>query len=133
MLKNFKTEGTAGVGVLVRLTLLFAAVTALSVFAFAVLAYLLPDLLAYSALLATLAVALGAFAASFYLSSRAGKKGWLCGLAVGAAVFALLTLAALIINHGGFTSNTVFRLVIVLLSSEIGGIIGVGRRDRKYI
>lgn len=133
MLKNFKTEGTVGVGVLVRLTLLFAAVTALSVFAFAVLAYLLPDLLAYSALLATLSVALGAFAASFYLSSRAGKKGWLCGLAVGAAVFALLTLAALIINHGGFTSNTVFRLVIVLLSSEIGGIIGVGRRDRKYI
>lgn len=133
MLKNFKTEGTAGVGVLIRLTLLFATITALSVFAFAVLAYLLPDLLAYSALLATLAVALGAFAASFYLSSRAGKKGWLCGLAVGAAVFALLTLLALIINHGGFTSNTVFRLVIVMLSSEIGGIIGVGRRDRKYI
>lgn len=133
MLKNFKTEGTAGVGVLIRLTLLFAAITALSIFAFAVLAYLLPDLLAYSALLATLAVALGAFAASFYLSSQAGKKGWLCGLAVGAAVFALLTLAALIINHGGFTSNTVFRLVIVILSSEIGGIIGVGHRDRKYI
>lgn len=133
MLKNFKTEGTAGLGILIRLTLLFAAITALSVFAFAVLAYLLPDLLAYSALLATLAVALGAFAASFYLSLRAGKKGWLCGLAVGVAVFALLTLAALIINHGGFTSNTVFRLVIVLLSSEIGGIIGVGRRDRKYI
>lgn len=134
MLKISGNESTTGAGVIIKAALLFTGVTALCVIAFAALSCLFPALLAYSVLLATASAALGAFATAFYLSLRAGSKGWLCGLVTGASVFTVLTLASLFINHGGFSSNTLFRLIIIMLSAEIGGIAGVNRRqNKKYI
>ena len=38
------------------------------------------------------------------------------------------------INRGGLTQNTLFRFVILMLSSVIGGILGVNRKSQhKYI
>ena len=76
----------------------------------------------------------GAFAAAFYLSGKNGSRGWLTGAAVGGIVFCVLTLISLMINRGGLTQNTLFRFVILMLSSVIGGILGVNRKSQhKYI
>ena len=56
------------------------------------------------------------------------------GIIIGAICFITVTLIALIISKGGFTANTLFHLIIFLLSGIIGGIVGVNRKNnRKYI
>ena len=87
-----------------------------------------------AALFATLSVAAGDFAAAFSLAKDSRKNGWLSGLIVGGVTFAVLTAVALALHGGGVTVTTVFRFVILMLSSLIGGILGVGKADaRKYL
>lgn len=83
--------------------------------------------LKYAAVFATVSAAAGAFTSAWFLARKTGAKGWLIGLAVGFAAFAVITLASLIINRGAVTGNTLFHLVIIILSAMIGGVLGVNK------
>ena len=88
----------------------------------------------FAAPFATVSVAAGTFLAALYTSRRIGDKGYLNGLIIGAATFGIVTLASLIISKEGLSLNTLFHFVIIVLSSLMGGILGVNwRKNRKYI
>jgi len=83
---------------------------------------------------ATVSVALGSLFASMYAAKKIGDRGYLIGALVGLAVFAVITIIALILNEGNFTNNTIFHFVIIVLASIIGGIVGVNKdKSKKYI
>lgn len=89
---------------------------------------------AFAAPLATASVSAGTFAASFYNSYKLGDKGYLVGLLTGGAVFLVVLIASLMVTEKGFTINTIFHFVIMLLAGLTGGIWGVNRRiNKKYI
>ena len=84
---------------------------------------------AFAPLFATLSVSAGAFAAAFYQAKKARKKGWLYGLLTGGITFAFLTVIGLAFGDGNVTLTSLFRLIILLLASLIGGILGVGKAE----
>ncbi len=89
--------------------------------------------LKYSPVFASISVALGVLTGSYYLSSKKGNKGFLTGLCIGGIAFIIITLVGLIINQGGIGINTLFHLIITVLSGIIGGVLGVNKRPKKYI
>ncbi|MBQ8203805.1 MAG: TIGR04086 family membrane protein [Clostridia bacterium] len=109
-------------------------VTAVSVAAFsAAILFLKLDRI-YAPAFATVSLALGSFFASRFTARRIGEKGYLVGLITGLVFFCIVTLFALVFdgNGGGFT--TLFRFIIVMLASLIGGISGVNKgKNKKYI
>ena len=114
--------------------LIGAIVTAVFIVLFALVMYLSGAAFKYAPVFATLSVALGNLAASFFTAKRQGNRGWLVGAIMGGITFILITLISLIINRGGVTLNTLFHFIIIMLSSLIGGIIGVNNgKSHKYI
>ncbi len=108
--------------------------SAVSIFLFATIMYFLEGGYRYSPLFATICLAIGCFAAALYLGNKIGKNGILIGLAVGGVVFIVATLVTLLVNSGALSVHTLLRLIIFLLASMIGAIIGVNRKDsQKYI
>lgn len=101
---------------------------------FSALIYFLGIDRSYSSPFGTLALAIGGFLSSRYAAGKIGDRGYLVGLLIGAVSFAVVTLIGMILNSGGLTLNTLFRFVITLLSSVIGGILGVNKgKNKKYI
>ncbi|MBR4116903.1 MAG: TIGR04086 family membrane protein [Clostridia bacterium] len=119
---------------LLKAVIIWVIVSAAAIFAFAAVMYFLEGGYEYSPLFATVAVALGGFAAAFYLGNALGKNGILIGLSVGGISFIIITLVTLLINSGAVSMHILLRLIIMLLTSLIGAIIGVNRKaERKYI
>ncbi len=119
---------------LLKSVILFAVFSIAAVFIFALALYFLEGGYEYSPLLATISLAIGCFATAFYLGFKLGKNGILIGLAVGGTVFIIASLITLFVNSGAVSVHILLRLVILLLSSLIGAIIGVNRKDnQKYI
>ena len=109
-------------------------VTALSLCASAAAMLCLEADHALAAPIATVCVSLGALVGSYFSSYKIGDKGYKIGAIIGLLFFAVITIISLIIKHGGFTANSIFHLVIIVLSSIIGGIMGVNKKlRRKYI
>lgn len=89
---------------------------------------------AYSVPFATVSLALGSFAAAYYVSRKSERKGYIIGTVIGLVSFAAVTVISLIVNKSGLTLNTLFHFIIVLLASAIGGILGVNKgKNKKYI
>ncbi|MCQ2448702.1 MAG: TIGR04086 family membrane protein [Clostridia bacterium] len=86
---------------------------------------------AFAAPLATLCLALGAMVGAFDIAYSRGKKGYLVGLVLGGCDFILITCAGMLIREGSFTRNTLFHSIIILLTAMIGGILGVGKKEKK--
>ena len=83
---------------------------------------------------ATISVAVGSMAAAFYTARKFGSKGYLIGLLVGIITFLAVTVISLIVSGGALSTNTLFRFLIIVISSLIGGILGINlQRDKKYI
>ena len=87
----------------------------------------------YAPVFGSVAVGLGSLVGAMRHSAKKKSKGYLTGLAFGGATFLIVTLIGLILNGGGLTSNTVFHLIIIMLSSLSGGILGVNMGGKKYI
>lgn len=88
----------------------------------------------YAPVFATVSVGAGCFDAAFFTAKKQGNRGWLAGAVIGGITFVLITLVSLIINSGGVTVNTLFHFIIIMLSSLIGGILGVNKgKNHKYI
>ena len=87
----------------------------------------------YSPVCATVSVAVGVFADAFCLSSKKGSKGLFHGLIIGFSTFVLVTLVGLILNNGAIGINTLFHLIIFVLSGLIGGVLGVNKKPKSFI
>ncbi len=85
----------------------------------------------YAPLLGTLSVAFSILITAYLQASKIKKKGFLIGFIIGIVNFILIFLISLIINGSGITYNTLFHLVIFLLSGLIGGILGVNKTTNK--
>lgn len=114
--------------------LIWIAVTFAFILVFAAVMYLIEGGYEYSPLFATISAAMGTLFSSMYLSRKVGKNGLLIGGAVGIAVFVILVLLSFVMNDSQMGINTLFRFIIIMLSSLIGGVIGVNRNNNpKYI
>ena len=118
---------------IIKTALILIAVSLIGVLIFATVMYFLEGGYEFSPLFATVSVALGCLVSSLFLARSIGKKGLLIGGAVGFVTFIILTLIALVVNNSGITVNTLFRFIIIMLASIIGGIIGVNKKQEKYI
>lgn len=88
---------------------------------------------AYAAPFATISIAVGSFIASHYTAKKIGDKGYLVGLIIGVVVFLAITAISLILGNS-LSLNTLFHFIIILLSSIVGGIMGVNKNGhKKYI
>lgn len=117
---------------IIGIVLQIAVSTAAVVF-FAFMMYFLELENKYSPVLGSVALAIGSFAGSYFLSSKKGNKGYICGLTDGFITFLVVTIVGMIINKGNITINTLFHLVIIVLAGVIGGILGVNRKNKSYI
>lgn len=135
MLKEiFKSSGDKKYAVYIKGMILGVFTTAAFMLVFASLMYLLKIGGGYASPFATVSLAAGSFAAAFYSAKHIGSKGYLTGMIVGLLTFALVTVISLIVDRSGLSINTLFHLIIILLSSIIGGIVGVNRnKSKKYI
>lgn len=88
---------------------------------------------AYATPFATISVAIGCFNAARHTAKKIGDKGYLVGLIIGSVVFTVITALSLILGNG-LSINTLFHLIIMMLSSLVGGITGVNKnKHKKYI
>ena len=135
MFKDFSKGNTDKLGLIFLKGVIFGLITTLLLMmGFSALILALDIDRAYAQVLSTVSVAAGCFVASLYSAHKIGGRGYLVGLIIGVVTFSIITIISLIINKGGLTSNTLFRLAIVVLSSMIGGIVGVNRgKNKKYI
>ena len=122
------------VGLIIKSVLVFLISGIIAVLLFAVGMYFLEGGYNYSPLFATVSVAVGCFMSSLYLGIKFRKNGILIGIAVGGVVFIVITIISLLVNSSAVGVHTLLRLVILLLSSLIGGVFGVNRNTNpKYI
>ncbi len=115
--------------------LILEAITTVTVmFIFAAVLYFLEGGYQFSPLFATISLGIGCFAASFYVSRKFGKRGLLNGAIVGGVTFIIITLVALMASKDIFSINTLFKLIILMLMSFIGGVLGVNtKQNQKFI
>lgn len=113
--------------------LIQTAVTFILVAVFALIINLADLDYKYAPVFGSVAVGLGSLAGAMRYSAKKKSKGYLIGLAFGGTTFLIVTLIGLILNGGGLTLNTLFHLIIIMLSSLSGGIIGVNKGGKKYI
>lgn len=119
---------------IIKAVIVFLITSFLSVLLFAVGMFYLEGGYQYSPLYATISVAVGCFLTSFYLGSKLQKNGMIIGLLLGALIFTIITLITFLFNKGGVSINILLRLIILILSSMIGAVIGVNRNfQQKYI
>ncbi len=129
-----KTKSGFNYGLIIKTALINIGVTGLFIGIFAVIMYLAQIGFEYSAVLATVSLAAGSLVSAFYAAKKIGRKGFLTGLIVGAVTFLTVTLISLFVDKGGVTVNTLFHLIIIMLSALIGGILGVNKAtNKKYI
>lgn len=75
---------------------------------------------------------LGALVGGFVSAKIRKKNGLVMGAANGAIMFALLTIISLIIG-GALSVLTVIRLILLVLASTLGGIMGVNMRKKEKL
>ena len=89
---------------------------------------------AYSVPFATISVAVGIFLASYYTAKKIGDKGYLIGIITSVTVFLFITVLSFALGKPSLNINTLFHLIIMLLSGTVGGIMGVNSdKKQRYI
>lgn len=108
--------------------------TAISIGIFAAVMLFLQTDSSIAVIFATISVAAGCFVSSFYLARKIKAKGYIIGALTGLITFSVVTLVSLMIDKSGVSVNTLFHLIIFMLSSLSGGIMGVNKAaNKKYI
>ncbi len=111
-----------GVGITILCMLIFAAIMLFAKFD-----------REYAVPFATISLAVGTLFAARFASGKIGSKGYLVGLIIGVVVFLILLVISIVINRSSLGVNTLFHFIIIVLSSLIGGISGVNKRNKKLI
>ena len=128
------SKNSLKLSIIIKTVLMGLMFTLIPMVVFALLMYSLQIKYEYSSLFGTLSVAIGLFVSSFLTAKKKAKNGMVTGLIIGVIAFLLVFVISLILNGGGITYNTLFHLIIFVLSSVIGGILGVNKAvNKKYI
>lgn len=134
MFKDVNKNRNINFGFLIKGILSFIVSTAIAMTVFAIVTYFAEIDSKYAPVFGTVSVAFGTFITAYILSKNIGQKGYLNGFLIAVTVFILNTLISLIIDDGGVTVNTLFHLIIYVLSGVIGGVMGVNKKaNTKYI
>lgn len=108
--------------------------TGLFILIFSAVLFFLEKGFNYAPIFATVAVAIGSLAASYFAANKMGNKGLLNGFLIGIFTFIIILLISLIVDKGAITINTFFHFIIIMLASLIGGVMGVNKKSqKKYI
>lgn len=83
--------------------------------------------------LSSLALGIGGFFGSRYVAKKIREKGYLCGLIIGIVLFSVNTVISMALGGFAFTWMSVIRLVIILLMSMLGGILGINSASTKSL
>lgn len=119
---------------LLKVLLILVIATVLSMLLFAAVLYFLGGGFQYSPLFASISLGLGCLVAAFFASKKIGQKGLLVGSIIGGTVFVIITLISLMASKDIFTLNTLFKLIILMLMSFIGGVLGVNsKQNQRFI
>ena len=119
---------------LLRVLLIEVVVTVTSMFMFSGILYFLEGGYQFSPLFATISLGIGCLASAFYVSKKTGKNGLLNGSIVGGITLVLVILIGLMVSKDIFSLNTLFKVIIIMLLSFIGGVLGVNsKQNQKYI
>ncbi len=78
-------------------------------------------------IVSSICLVVGSFFAGFLSAKKIGSGGIVCGLVVAFVTFLIVFIISLILDPTGITFNTMIHFIITLLSSLIGGIIGVNK------
>ena len=116
---------------LIKVLVILLLSTALSMLLFAAVLYFLEGGYEYSPLFASISLGIGCFLASLYAAKKIGQKGLLVGSIIGGITFIIITLVSLMASKDIFTLNTLFKLIILMLSSFIGGVLGVNSKQNQ--
>ncbi|MBQ3052419.1 MAG: TIGR04086 family membrane protein [Clostridia bacterium] len=118
---------------IIKATIIEILVAAVFICIFGLLMMILELNKIYSPLLANISISIATLVSSYITSKKIGNKGYLTGLIVGGVTFLIITLISFIIDDGSITTNTLFHLIIIILSGMIGGVLGVNKKQEKYI
>lgn len=118
---------------IIKATIIEILVAAVFICIFGLLMMILELDKIYSPLLANISISIATLVSSYITSKKIGNKGYLTGLIVGGVTFLIITLISFIIDDGSITTNTLFHLIIIILSGMIGGVLGVNKKQEKYI
>lgn len=118
---------------IIKATIIEILVAAVFICIFGLLMMILELDKIYSPLLANISISIATLVSSYITSKKIGNKGYLTGLIVGGVTFLIITLISFIIDEGSITTNTLFHLIIIILSGMIGGVLGVNKKQEKYI
>lgn len=133
-MKDVSYKKQIDLGLIIKTVLLGVLVTAVFILIFSVFMYFSQMGYEYATVFATVSLAAGTFVSSFYAAKKIGKRGFLTGIIIGGITFLVITLISLFVDKGSITINTLFHFIIILLSSLIGGIMGVNKAaNKKYI
>lgn len=121
---------TLNLKVILKSIIIQITVTVISILFFAAVMYFTELDFSYASLLGTLSVALGIFVASYYLAKTAGERGFIIGLVYSIIIFLLVMIVSLILSSD-FTLNTLFHLLIYVMSGLIGGVFAVNKSRKK--
>jgi putative membrane protein (TIGR04086 family) len=112
----------------------FIVSTVLAMLIFSLFVYFAEIDKEYAPIFGTVSVAFGIFVTAYISSKTIGKKGYLYGFLIALCVFILNTLISMVLDDSGMTINTLFHLIIYVLSGVIGGVMGVNKKaNTKYI
>ncbi len=75
----------------------------------------------------TFYTALSALSAGFISGKFAGKNGLLVGTASGMGLFFLILIGSFIVVKGAMTISTLTKLITVVISGALGGVLGVNK------
>ncbi len=135
-MKNFdlSLKKASPISLFIKTAVIEILVTVLFIIIFAAVMLFSDGAVNFAAVFATAAIALGCVAASFYAAKSIGKRGLLTGFIIGIITFCIITLISMILDSGAVTINTLFKFIIIMLSSLIGGVAGVNNgQNKKYI
>ena len=132
-IKKFGEKGKFKGNILISTVLIQIISTAVIMLLLSVVMNLLETDAGYAPIFATVAVSIGAMVSSYRLSSKRKSRGYLNGITVGISTFAIITVISFFVDGGGITFNTLFHLILIMLSSLIGGIAGVNKKEKSYI
>ena len=81
--------------------------------------------------MATFAISAGAFAAGFSCAKIVRRAGLAYGALCGGVFCLIIMLASLGVVDGGFGLTALFKIVFMMLSAMLGGVLGVNTRSRR--
>ena len=87
----------------------------------------------FAAPLVSVAAGIGSLAAGFVAAKKFKKQGFQIGALTGFVLFLIVVLVSMFVSGAGFSILSVIRLLIMVLSSSIGGLFSVNMKQKRKI